>query len=63
MEFCFLLIIVVGKNYKIKLEDVILCVCKCKINLVVILSYVKMLEKIIVKYFYKKSIVKMYNFV
>lgn len=57
-----MLIIVIGKNYNIKLE-VIFCVCKCKINLVVILSYVKMLEKIIVKYLFKKSVVKMYNLV
>lgn len=58
-----MLIIVIGKNYNIKLEEVIFCVCKCKINLVVILSYVKMLEKIIVKYLFKKSVVKMYNLV
>lgn len=59
-EFCFFFIIFIGKNYIIKLEEVILWVCKCKINLVVIFSYVKMLKIIIVKYLYKKSIVKMY---
>ena len=60
-EFCLLSTTAAGKNYKIKLEDVILRVCKCKINPAVILSHAKMLEKTTAKYPYKKSIVKMYN--
>jgi hypothetical protein len=48
-------------NYNIQLEEVVLRVCKCKINPAVILSHAKMLETTTAKYPYKKSIVKMYN--
>lgn len=45
----------------IKFEEVILRVCKCKINPAVILSHAKLLETTAAKYPYKKSIVKMYS--
>lgn len=43
-----------GKNYSIKLEEVILRVCKCKINPAVILSHAKLLETNTAKYPFKK---------
>ncbi|KAK3086425.1 hypothetical protein FSP39_018310 [Pinctada imbricata] len=48
-------------KYNAKLEEVILRVCKCKINPAVILSHAKMLETTSAKYPYKKTEVKMYN--
>ncbi|XP_056003497.1 uncharacterized protein F54H12.2-like [Ostrea edulis] len=60
-EFCLMSTIASGKNYQIQLEEVILRVCKCKINPAVILSHAKMLETTTAKYPFKKSIVKMYN--
>jgi hypothetical protein len=60
-EFCLMSTTARGKNYQIQLEEVILRVCKCKINPAVILSHAKMLETTTAKYPFKKSIVKMYN--
>ncbi|KAK3106937.1 hypothetical protein FSP39_003351 [Pinctada imbricata] len=59
-EFC-LLTSTKTELYNVKLEDVILRVCKCKINPAVILSHAKMLESSTAKYPLKKTIVKMYN--
>lgn len=60
-EFCLLSNSADGKNYIIKLVEVILRVCKCKINPAVILSHAKMLETTTAKYPFKKSTVKMYS--
>lgn len=60
-EFCLMSTTATGKNYNIKLEEVIFRVCKCKINPAVILSHAKMLEKTTAKYPFKKRLVKMYN--
>lgn len=60
-EFCLLSTTSTGKNYTIKLEEVILRVCKCKINPAVILSHANMFETTTAKYPYKKSILKMYS--
>lgn len=60
-EFYLLSSAASGKNYSIKLEEVILRVCKCKINPAVILSHAKLLETNTAKYPFKKSIVKMYS--
>lgn len=60
-EFCLMSTTANGKNYNIKLQEVLLRVCKCKINPAVILSHAKMLETTTAKYPYKKSIIKMYN--
>ena len=60
-EFCLMSTTANGKNYNIKLQEVLLRVCKCKINPAVILSHAKMLETTTAKYPYKKSIIEMYN--
>lgn len=60
-EFYLLSSAASGNNYSIKLEEVILRVCKCKINPAVILSHAKLLETNTAKYPFKKSIVKMYS--
>lgn len=60
-EFALLSTTASGQNYKIKLEEVILRVCKCKINPAVILGHAKMLETTTAKYPYKKSVVKMFS--
>ena len=60
-EFLLLSTTASGQNYKIKLEEVILRVCKCKINPAVILGHAKMLETTTAKYPYKKSVVKMFS--
>ena len=60
-EFCLMSTTANGKNYNIKLQEVLLRVCKCKINPAVILSHAKMLETTTAKYPYKKSIIKKYN--